>query len=163
MIVLLEGQWECGEQIDGEKRNFNDELNHNSSFWWQELTKKTQGCCVGHFSHSFCSWRERIKTLFYIDRQISVKEKWWGLNRNISRSLSLITLKWDTECLPYYLWLRLKKQKPFCFMGQHRHWSGVTEKLVQVMAWNWQWQKEMMKGWKAKGKWIWRGRISSVW
>lgn len=95
------------------KRNFNDELNHNSSFWWQELTKKRKGCCVGHFSHSFCSWRERIKTLFYIDRQISVKEKWVRLNRNISRSLSLITLKWDTECLPYYLWLRLKNRSPF--------------------------------------------------
>lgn len=48
--------------------------------------------------------------------------------------------------LAILLMAQVKKKKPFCFMGQHRHGSGVTEKLVQVMAWNWQWQKEMMKG-----------------
>lgn len=152
MIVLLEGQWECGEQIDGEKRNFNDELNHNSSFWWQELTKKMQGCCVGHFSHSFCSWRERIKTLFYIDRHISVKEKWRGLNRSISRSLSLITLKWDTECLPYYLRLRLKKKEALLLYGstQTRVWShreaSSGNGLELAMA------KRNDEGLKSKGK-----------
>ena len=46
------------------------------------------------------------------------------MNRNISRSLSPITLKWDTEYLPYYLWLRLKK-KALLLDGsaQTRIWS----------------------------------------
>lgn len=73
------------------------------SFWQQKLTKEGQGV-VCSISLIFSVPEEREWVSFILYWLISVKkEQCQDLDRTISGPLLLITLRWDTQFLPYYL------------------------------------------------------------